>query len=124
MEEIRDISLEWVFIAKSKIPEDIEEILAPGEVAVASYRTLRDSATFTDKRIIIRDVQGLTGKKVELYSIPYSSINMWSTETAGLLFDLSAEVELWTKMGQIKIILQKGVDVREFDRLIAHCILR
>ena len=124
MEEIRDISLEWVFIAKSKIPEDIEEILAPGEVAVTSYRTLRDSATFTDKRIIIRDVQGLTGKKVELYSIPYSSINMWSTETAGLLFDLSAEVELWTKMGQIKIILQKGVDVREFDRLIAHCILR
>ena len=124
MEEIRDISLEWVFIAKSKIPEDIEEILAPGEVAVASYRTLRDSATFTDKRIIIRDVQGLTGKKVELYSIPYSSINMWSTETAGLLFDLSAEVELWTKMGQIKIILQKCVDVREFDRLIAHCILR
>lgn len=124
MEEIRDISLEWVFIAKSKIPEDIEEILAPGEVAVASYRTLRDSATFTDKRIIIRDVQGLTGKKVELYSIPYSSINMWSTETAGLLFDLSAEVELWTRMGQIKIILQKGVDVREFDRLIAHCILR
>ena len=124
MEEVRDISLEWVFIAKSKIPEDIEEILAPGEVAVTSYRTLRDSATFTDKRIIIRDVQGMTGKKVELYSIPYSSINMWSTETAGLLFDLSAEVELWTKMGQIKIILQKGVDVREFDRLIAHCILR
>lgn len=124
MEEVRDISLEWVFIAKSKIPEDIEEILAPGEVAVASYRTLRDSATFTDKRIIIRDVQGLTGKKVELYSIPYSSINMWSTETAGLLFDLSAEVELWTRMGQIKIRLQKGVDVREFDRLIAHCILR
>ena len=124
MEEVRDISLEWVFIAKSKIPEDIEEILAPGEVAVTSYRTLRDSATFTDKRIIIRDVQGLTGKKVELYSIPYSSINMWSTETAGLLFDLSAEVELWTRMGQIKIRLQKGVDVREFDRLIAHCILR
>lgn len=123
MEEM-DNTLEWVFISKCKIPEDIVDILAPGEVAVASYRTLRDSATFTDKRIIIRDVQGLTGKKVELYSIPYSSINMWSTETASLLFDLSAEVEFWTKAGKMKIILQKGVDVREFDRLIAHCILR
>lgn len=51
-------------------------------------------------------------------------INMWSTETAGLLFDLSAEVELWTRAGKIKINLQKGIDVREFDRLIAHCILR
>lgn len=123
MEEVNN-SLEWVFVAKSKIPEDVVDILAPGEVAVAAYRTLRDSATFTDKRIIIKDVQGLTGKKVELYSIPYSSINMWSTETAGLLFDLSAEVELWTKAGNIKITLQKGIDVREFDRLIAHCILR
>ena len=123
MAEIDNI-LEWVFISKCKIPEDIVDVLAPGEVAVAAYRTLRDSATFTDKRIIIRDVQGLTGKKVEIYSIPYSTINMWSTETAGLLFDLSAEVELWTRAGQIKITLQKGVDVREFDRLIAHCILR
>ncbi len=123
MAEIDNI-LEWVFVSKCKIPEDIVDLLAPGEVAVAAYRTLRDSATFTDKRIIIRDVQGLTGKKVEVYSIPYSSINMWSTETAGLLFDLSAEVELWTRAGQIKITLQKGVDVREFDRLIAHCILR
>lgn len=51
-------------------------------------------------------------------------INMWLTETAGLLFDLSAEVELWTRAGKIKINLQKGIDVREFDRLIAHCILR
>ncbi len=123
MAEIDNI-LEWVFISKCKIPEDIVDVLAPGEVAVAAYRTLRDSATFTDKRMIIRDVQGITGKKVEIYSIPYSTINMWSTETAGLLFDLSAEVELWTRAGQIKITLQKGVDVREFDRLIAHCILR
>lgn len=123
MEGIENI-LEWVFISKCQIPEDIVDILAPGEVAVAAYRTVRDSATFTDKRIIVRDVQGLTGKKVEIYSIPYSSINMWSTETAGLLFDLSAEVELNTRAGNMKIILQKGVDVREFDRLIAHCILR
>lgn len=123
MEETENL-FEWVFISKCKIPEDIVDILAPGEVAVAAYRTMRDSAAFTDKRIIIRDVQGLTGKKVEIYSIPYSSINMWSTETAGLLFDLSAEVELNTRAGNMKIILQKGVDVREFDRLIAHCILR
>ena len=123
MEGIENL-FEFVFISKCKIPEDIVDVLPPGEVAVTSYKTLRDSATFTDKRMIIRDVQGLTGKKVELYSIPYSSINMWSTETAGLLFDLSAEVELWTRVGNIKIILQKGVDVREFDRLIAHCVLR
>ena len=123
MAEIDNI-LEWVFVSKCKIPEDVVDVLAPGEVAVAAYRTLRDSATFTDKRIIIRDVQGLTGKKVEIYSIPYSSINMWSTENAGKLFDLNAEVELWTRAGHIKINLQKGVDIREFDRLIAQAVFK
>lgn len=115
---------EWIFISECDIPKDVEDILAPNEVAVAAYRTIRDNAVFTNKRLIVRDVQGLTGKKVEMYSIPYSSINMWSTETTGLLFDLSAEVELWTRSGHIKISLRKGIDVREFDRLIAHCILR
>ena len=115
---------EWIFISECDIPQDVEGILAPNEVAVAAYRTIRDNAVFTNKRLIVRDVQGLTGKKVEMYSIPYSSINMWSTETTGLLFDLSAEVELWTRAGHIKISLRKGIDVREFDRLIAHCILR
>lgn len=115
---------EWIFISECDIPKDVEDILAPNEVAVAAYRTIRDNAVFTNKRLIVRDVQGLTGKKVEIYSIPYSSINMWSTETTGLLFDLSAEVELWTRAGHIKISLRKGIDVREFDRLIAHCILR
>ncbi len=29
------------------------------------------------------DKQGLTGKKAEIYSTPYRSIDMWSTENAG-----------------------------------------
>ncbi|MFY9902680.1 MAG: hypothetical protein WAK52_08725 [Trichococcus sp.] len=28
----------------------------------------------------MRAVQSLSGKKIEIYSLPYSSINMWSTE--------------------------------------------
>lgn len=69
---------------------------------VAAYKTFRDSAIFTNKRLIIRDAQGLTGKKVEIYSLPYSSINMWSTENAGKLLDFNAEVELWTRTGHLK----------------------
>lgn len=48
---------------------------------------------------------------------------MWSTENAGKLFDLNAEVELWTRAGHIKINLQKGVDIRKFDRIIAQALL-
>jgi Bacterial PH domain len=116
--------LEWTLVTECPIPQDVTALLVSGEVAVAAYKTLRDSAIFTNKRLIIRDAQGLTGKKVEIYSLPYSSINMWSTENAGGFLDFNAEVELWTRAGHIKVKLQKGVDIRKFDLLIANAVLK
>jgi hypothetical protein len=40
--------------------------------------------------MIVRDTQEITGKKVEVYSLPYTAINMWSSENAGK-FDLDTE---------------------------------
>lgn len=90
---------------------------------MGGLQDFRDSAIFTDKRLIVRDAQGLTGKKVEVYSLPYSAINMWSSENAGRMLDLSAEMELWTRAGHIKVKLNKGVDIRKLDQLIAHAVL-
>lgn len=115
--------LEWTFVSECPIPQDVNAILVNGEVAVAAYKTFRDSAIFTNKRLIVRDAQGLRGKKVEIYSLPYSSINMWSTENASGFLDFNAEVELWTRAGHIKVKLQKGVDIRKFDMLIANALL-
>lgn len=113
----------WTFISECPIPDDVKDLLVEGEEVIAAYKTLRDSAIFTNKRLIVRDAQGLTGKKVEIYSLPYSSINMWSTENAGRFLDFSAEVELWTRAGHIKINLNKGVDIRKFDKLIANAVM-
>ena len=118
------IILEWTLVSECPIPDDVNGILVEGEVAVAAYKTFRDSAIFTNKRLIVRDAQGLSGKKVEIYSLPYSSINMWSTENAGKILDMNAEVELWTRAGHIKVNLKKGVDIRKFDRLIADALLK
>lgn len=90
--------------------------------AAADTRTRTNSAIFTTKRLIVLDAQGLTGKKVEIYSLPYSSINMWSSENAGTL-DWNSEIELWTRAGHIKIKLAKGADVRRIDSLIARAAL-
>ncbi len=114
--------LMWTFIADCPIPKDAEELLVKNEKAIAAYSTIRDTAIFTDKRIIIKDVQGITGKKVEMYSIPYSSIIMWSTENAGVV-DFNSEVEIWTKVGRFKINLGRGVNVRQFDKLMAFNVL-
>ncbi|MFP7697060.1 PH domain-containing protein [Trueperella sp. LYQ143] len=113
---------QWTFFEEVPVPADIVPLLLPGEQAHSAYKTLRDSAVFTNKRLIVRDAQGITGKKVEVYSLPYSSICMWSTENAGKI-DLNAEIELWTKAGHIKVNVGKKVDVRRIDMLIAHAVL-
>ena len=115
--------LAWTFVNEIPIPEDITRILVAGERPVMAYKTFRDSAVFTTKRLIVRDAQGITGKKVEMYSLPYSSINMWSSENAGRMLDFNAELELWTRAGHIKVKLNKGVDIRRLDHLISSAVL-
>ena len=112
----------WTFISPCDIPDDVSDILVEGEKPVCAYKTIRDSAVFTNKRLIVRDAQGITGKKVEVYTLPYSSIVMYSTENAGRL-DFDAEVEMWTKAGRITISLRKGVDIRALDKVLATYIL-
>lgn len=112
----------WTFGAECLIPQDLSDILIEGEVAEYAFKTIRDIALFTNKRLIVRDAQGLTGKKVEMYSLPYKSINMYSSENAGKI-DFNAEIELWTRAGQIKINLNRDADIRRIDKLIAQHIL-
>ncbi len=115
-------SLSWTLVREVPVPDDVQGMLLNGEKAEAAYATFRDSAIFTNLRLIVRDAQGVTGKKVEVYSLPYSSILMWSSENAGTL-DWNSEIELWTKVGRIKVSLKKGVDVRKLDSLISSRVL-
>ena len=89
-----------MFQQEIPIPQDVANLMVPGEQPVAAYATFRDSAIFTTKFLIVRDAQGLRGKKVEVYSLPYSSINMWSSENAGSILDFTGELELWTRAGK------------------------
>ncbi|MET3574994.1 PH domain-containing protein [Bhargavaea ullalensis] len=114
--------LAWTFSQEVPVPDDIRELLIEGEEAQVAYKTVRDVAVVTNKRFIIADKQGITGKKVEVYTIPFNSINMYSTENAGRL-DLNSEIELWTRAGQMKINFGRGVDVRKLDKIIANAIL-
>lgn len=116
--------LSWTFSRECDVPPDINYLLIEGEYVVCAYQTIRDIALFTNKRIIFRDAQGLTGKKIEVYSLPYKSILMYSTENAGKLLDINSEVELWTKAGHIKINLSKKADIRRLDRVLAEAILK
>ena len=113
----RDLeSLDWTFRL------DIQDLLVDGEYGICAYQTIRDKAIFTNKRLLVKDVQGLMGKKVEIYSIPYSSIIMYSSENAGN-FDFNAEIELWTRAGNIKIKVDSKANIRKIDKIIATAVL-
>ena len=114
--------LEWTLVSECNIPSEVNKILTKDEIAIAAYKTFRDSAIFTNKRLIVRDVQGVTGKKKEIYSLPYSSIIMWSTENKGVI-DFNSEIQLWTRLGAIKVKIYKGIDVRKIDQIIANATL-
>lgn len=111
-----------VFYNEIEPNDEIKSLIGSNEQIYKAFKTFRDVAVFTNKRLIITDKQGLTGMKKEIYSLPYKNVLMWSTENAGML-DSTSEVELWTKVMNIKIKLSRDVDVREFDRLLAEVCL-
>ena len=71
----------------------IRQFLVDGEEVLSLFETLRDQLVFTNKRIVATNVQGLTGKRVDYTSIPYSKIQTFSIETSGVL-DRDCELEI------------------------------
>ncbi|WP_090048954.1 PH domain-containing protein [Lentzea fradiae] len=105
--------------------KEFGRLLAQGEPVHAAYQLVRDSFVFTDRRLILVDKQGVTGKKVEYHSVPYKAITQFSVETAGH-FDLDAELKIWVSGHDTPISKQfgKGVDVYEVQALLATFVSR
>lgn len=81
-------------IDSSEVSEELSPILASNEEVKQVYKEIRDMYVFTNKRLILIDKQGITGKKVEYHNIPYKSITQFKVETSGH-FDLDAELKIW-----------------------------
>ena len=102
----------------------IDDFLIGDEQIVGSYQSIRDGVVFTNKRIIAINVQGITGKKKDFTSIPYSKITTYSLETAGT-FDLDAKLELYLSgVGKVKFEFTGSTDVKVICKLISEYTLR
>ena len=101
----------------------VAPILINGEEIVESFQSLRDGVVFTNKRIITINVQGITGKKKDFTSLPYSKIQTFSVETAGM-FDLDSELDLWfSGLGHVKLEFIGAADVAHLCKLISEKVL-
>ena len=108
-------------LSKADASKELEQILTNGEEIDVAFKLIRDLIVFTDKRLILVDKQGLTGKKVEYHSIPFKSISHFSVETAGH-FDLDAELKIWISGAQLPAIskqFKKDKSIYDVQKVLA-----
>ncbi|SER34732.1 PH domain-containing protein [Gracilibacillus ureilyticus] len=111
-------------IKVSEIEKEFATTLASGEQVEKAYKLIRDLFIFTNKRLILVDKQGITGKKTEILSLPYKNINYFSIETAGN-FDLDAELKIWLSGSSQPIQKQfnKSLNIYEVQSVLAGYVL-
>jgi hypothetical protein len=108
-----------------KFYSEYGQLLVDGEIIEAGFAVLRDTFLFTNKRLILIDIQGISGQQIEYLSIPYKNIMKFSIQTGGS-FDLNAELMLW--IGSETIPLEKkfnkDLNIYEVQKVLASHILK
>lgn len=110
-------------IKDTEATEAVQQLIIPGEEVLVGFKTVRDKVIFTNKRIIAINVQGLTGKRTDYTSIPYSKIQTYSVETSGT-FDMDCELEIWlSSVGKVKFEITGGYNITKLSHSISQYIL-
>ena len=105
------------------VHNDLTQLLIPGEQIIGTYQNIRDYVTFTNKRVIAVNVQGMTGKKKDYTTLPYSKIQAFSVETSGM-FDLDSELELYfSGLGKVKFEFTGSSNIVAIGQTISQFIL-
>jgi hypothetical protein len=102
------------------LAEKYGQLLAEDETIEVGFVVIRDTFIFTNKRLVLVDVQGLTGRKISYLSIPYSKITKFTIETAGH-FDLEAELKIWVGSEQepLEKTFNNKVNIYDVQRVLA-----
>jgi hypothetical protein len=108
-----------------KVEKQIESLLLEDESIEKAYQLIRDLIILTNRRIIVIDKQGVTGRKTEYMMIPYKSIIRFSVETAGN-FDLDSELKIWlsSTAQPLEFDFRKTAHVQDIVQIITNYTCR
>ncbi|QWX85242.1 PH domain-containing protein [Cellulophaga sp. HaHaR_3_176] len=112
-------------VSLEKLNEKYGRLLIESEEIELGFKLLRDTFVFTNKRLILIDIQGITGSKIEYKSMPYKSISRFSLETSGT-FDLDAELKIWISSENLPSVskkFNKSIDVYEVQKYLATKVM-
>ena len=106
------------------VARDYAPVLIEGERVLIAFKTMRDLVFLTNYRLCTVNVQGLTGRKVEIESIPYKSITRWAIERAGT-FDMDADLTIWVSGSDepLEVKVAASANIVGVQQVLARSIL-
>lgn len=110
-------------IDKKEVRPEVDGLLINGEKIIFAFQTIRDQVIFTNNRIFVVNVKGITGKKIAYFSYPYSKVQYYGIETAGLL-DIDSELIVSFANGEVlQFDFKSNVDIKTISSMIAEYIM-
>ena len=112
-------------IPVDKIQSEYAPMLVPSETIIKAFKVIRDVMIFTNKRILLVDKQGVTGTRAEYLTIPYTKINRFAKESAGVL-DIDAALKIWLT-GQDEPLVKdfkRNNAINEIYQLLSEQVLK
>ncbi|MGF7034360.1 hypothetical protein J2T17_005310 [Paenibacillus mucilaginosus] len=112
-------------VPAAEAQKEFGTLLTREERVEKAYKLIRDIFVFTNKRLILVDKQGVTGRKIEYLSVPYRSITRFSIETAGT-FDLDAELKIWVSgtAEPVRKQFNKSLNIYALQAILAEYVLK
>ncbi len=110
-------------LPEDKIRKEAFDFLVPGEEVIQAFKTIRDQVIFTNKRILVINIQGITGKRTSYFSYPYSKVQSFGIETAGVL-DIDSELKLVFVSGTVlQFDFKARVNIKQICASISNYVL-
>lgn len=88
------------------LPKYVTDYIDSDEKILCAYATRRDKGVFTDKKILLFDVKGLSLTAKEIHTIPYNSVSslavLYDTLRCSLIFYLDSGYPLVLKFRNMR----------------------
>lgn len=94
-----------------------------GEKALMAFQGVRDSVVFTNRRIVLRNIKGVTGFEIALTTIPYGRIDAFTVESASAI---SISVTLTLYVGHMPPIIMeftRDSSASKIDSLLSMAVI-
>ena len=112
-------------IPVDKIQSEYAPMLIESETILKAFKVIRDTMIFTDKRVLLVDKQGVTGTRAEYMTVPYTRINRFAKESAGIL-DIDASLKIWVtgQSDPLVIDFKRSNAINEIYQLLSEQVLK